>query len=257
MADIPEITHADLEGRIGAKFHTARHRFSADLYQVDWHGKPALLKDYAARSWWVRRFWAPVLVGREFRTLRRLQGLKGVPRLYARVGPGALLMEHLQARRLPRDGEPLPDLVLFERLSMLVGQLHERGVGHGDLRRMNILMDEEARPYLIDFETAVTGKEGFWGWFSRFGARRLARVDQVGLAQIKADFYPEELTDAERSLIENAPWYLSVGKALKRLYRYKKPRHRQRLKKDIRRWYRRARRGGGGRQRDEERDSPD
>jgi hypothetical protein len=243
MADIPEITHADLEGRIGAKFHTARHRFSADLYQVDWHGKPALLKDYEGRSWWVRRYWAPVLVGREFRTLRRLQGLDGVPRLYARVGSGALLMEHLQARRLPRDGEPLPDLVLFERLGKLIEQLHARGVGHGDLRRMNILMDEQAQPYLIDFETAVTGKEGFWGAFSRFGARRLFRVDRVALAKIKGDFFPDDLTAEERALIENAPWYLRVGTVFKHLYRYKKPRHRQRLKKDVRRWYRRLRWG--------------
>lgn len=242
MAEIPEIPRAELEGRIGAKFHTARHRLSADLYQVDWDGKPALLKDYEGRPWWVRRFWAPVLVGREFRTLRRLQGLEGVPRLYARVGPTALLMEHLQARRLPRDGEPLPDPILFDRLRKLIDQLHERGVGHGDLRRMNILMDEEARPYLIDFETAVTGKEGFWGWFSRFGARRLVRVDQVALAKIKFDLFPDDLTEEERALIENAPWYLRVGHFFKHLYRYKKPRHRARLKKDLWRWYRRTKR---------------
>lgn len=244
MPEIPEITRGDLKGRIGAQFHEARHRLSADLYEVDWQGQRALLKDYANRSWWVRRFWAPVLVGREFRTLRRLQGLQGVPRLYARVGSDALLMQRLDAHRLPRNYEEPPDPVLFDRLTTLVKELHGRGVGHGDLRRMNILMDDEAHPYLIDFETAVTAKEGFWGALSRFGARRLARIDRIGLAKIKQDFYPDMLTDEERALIEDTPWYLHVGYFLKRhVYRLKKPHHRKRMRRDLRRWVRRSLRG--------------
>lgn len=236
MAEIPDITREQLDGKIGARFHEARHVLSADLYQVDWNGKPALLKDYAARPWIVRKFWAPVLVGREFRTLRRLQGLTGVPRLYARVGPQALLMQHLDARRLPRDDEPFPDPVLFDRLDALMRQLHERGVGHGDIRRMNILMDEKAQPYLIDFETAVTAKPGFWGFFSRFGARRLARIDLVAVARIKSEFYPDLLNEADRAAIRQSPWYLQVGHFFKRhVYRLKKPNHRKRLKKQIRR----------------------
>lgn len=244
MPEIPEITRADLEGKIGERFHEARHRLSADLYAVDWNGRPALLKDYANRSWFVRRFWAPILVGREFRTLRRLQGLKGVPQLYARVGPEALLMQRLDAQRLPRNYEQRPAPALFERLTKLVDELHERGVGHGDLRRMNILMDEAAQPYLIDFETAVTAKEGFWGWFSRFGARRLARIDRIGVAKIKQDFYPDLLSEEERAMIEDTPWYLYVGYFFKRrVYRLKKPHHRKRMRRDLRRWVKRSIRG--------------
>ncbi len=192
--------------------------------------------------WWVRHFWAPILVGREFRTLRRLHGVEGVPRIYARVGPHALLMEHLQASRLPRNNEEPPEPLLFERLTVLIDQLHERGVGHGDLRRMNILMDDQSRPYLIDFETAVTAKPGFWGWFSRFGARRLTRIDQVGLARIKQDFYPDLLSDEEKALIADTPWYLHVGYFFKRyVYRLKKPHHRARIKRDLSRRFRRMR----------------
>lgn len=244
MPEIPEITREDLRGCIGERFHEARHRLSADLYEVDWNGQPALLKDYANRPWWVRRFWAPVLVGREFRTLRRLQGLKGVPRLYARVGPEALLMQKLDAHRLPRNYEQPPDPALFDRLTKLVNELHARGVGHGDLRRMNILMDDECQPYLIDFETAVTAKEGFWGWFSRFGTRRLVRVDQIGVAKIKMDFYPNLLTQEEQDIIDDAPWYLLLGNFLKRhVYRLKKPHHRKRIRRDLRRWVKRSIRG--------------
>jgi serine/threonine protein kinase len=145
-------------------------------------------------------------------------------------------MQHLQAARLPRNYETPPDPALFDRLTTLIGELHDRGVGHGDLRRMNILVDDQGRPYLIDFETAVTGKEGFWGWFSRFGARRMARIDRVGLARIKQDFYPDLITPEEKALIEDTPWYLHVGYFFKRyVYRLKKPHHRARLKRDLRR----------------------
>ena len=236
MVSIPDIPQEEIQPLVGECIHPARSSFQADLYAVSWEGRPALLKDFSGRPWWVRRLWAPVAMGREFRVLRRLQGLEGIPRLLGRVGTHAILIERLAAQRLPRNREQPPPLEFFGRASELLARLHARGVGHGDLRRKNILIDQENRPYFIDFATALTAKPGPAGSLSRFAFRRCAVIDLATLARIKSDFYPDALTPREKDFIDHAPWYLKMGRFLKKkVYRLKKPHHRRALLKRMRR----------------------
>jgi len=87
-------------------------------------------------------------------------------------------------------GEPLDRMkrgelseAFFKRLVSLLGQVHERGVAHGDLHQRNILAFEE-RPYLIDFSTAyVTGRLPVWdaavfGWISLLDLERIYKVEK-------------------------------------------------------------------------------
>jgi serine/threonine protein kinase len=114
-------------------------------------------------SGWIARG----LLRRERRALQRLQGLAGVPALLdsalyetAPSRDGArpasrdvLLREWIAARPLHLASELPEDF--FERLADLVEELHARRVCHNDLHKEpNILVAEDGRPALVDFQLA-------------------------------------------------------------------------------------------------------
>ncbi len=110
---------------------------------------------------------ARVLLGRERRALRALEGVPGVARLVEddalAAAPGvdgrvparrAVLLRTwaeglplYAAQALPRD--------FFERLEELVRALHARGVCHNDLHKENnVIVGRDGYPHLVDFELA-------------------------------------------------------------------------------------------------------
>lgn len=210
--------------------HRGRSIAQADLYETQWQGRRAVLKDFSARPWWVRRWWGRAIAAREVRALNALDGIAGVPQLYCVVSPCAFLMERLQADRLPRrrDGKPQPEF--WGRLRALVDAMHARGAAHGDLRLKNVLIGPDGQPYLIDFATAILiRKSGLTASISRFLFDRCVRIDRIKLARMRAYYDRESLTAEERLWLSGEPWYLKIGRLLKRrVYRLRKPEFRRR-----------------------------
>jgi len=65
-------------------------------------------------------------------------------------------------RRLRR--EPLPS-DCWQRLGLLLKQMHTAGVRHADLNSDNILIDSQDRFYLVDFDKArIMNRIGEWQW---------------------------------------------------------------------------------------------
>ncbi len=113
---------------------------------------------------------ARLLLRRERRALRHLEGLPGV----ARVVTSAEYPDYGRApsidRSIPRSKEVLLRTFLegvplyaalelprdfFERLEDLVYELHRRGVCHNDLHKEpNVLIAPQGRPLLVDFQLA-------------------------------------------------------------------------------------------------------
>ena len=199
----------------------------ADLYEIEWEGQPALLKDFSRRPWIVRRVWGRAIVAREIRALRRLQGIEGIPRLYAVAGPEAFIMERLDANRMPQRKEPPPPPIFWQNARRLIDQLHGRGIGHGDLRRKNILIGPRGEAYLIDFATSFFRKEkpGLGGRLSAAIFRRYERIDRVTYARIKATYKKSGgLSAEEQRWLDEQPMYLKIGRVLKKkVYRLRKP----------------------------------
>lgn len=230
MTTVPSITSDELKAARLEPFQRGKSRSHADLYALTWQNQPGLLKDFSNRPWWLRVFWARPLLAREARMMELLNGLPGVPRLLARVGRDGILIERLDARSMPRRSESRPPLEYFERATELVKALHKRGLSHGDLHRTNLLIDDKGNPYLIDFTTSLTNDTGRWAFVSRYLFRRGAQADLSKMAQMKACYYPTNLTAEEAHALANPPLALVIGRFFKRnVYRYKKQRHRQRL----------------------------
>lgn len=97
---------------------------------------------------------ARLLLAREGRALRALEGLAGVARVRSQAADGSVLLRSFVpgtplclAQELPRD--------YFERLEELVRALHARGVCHNDLHKeANVLVGEDGYPALVDFQLA-------------------------------------------------------------------------------------------------------
>lgn len=187
------------------------------------HGENrAVLKDYGAAPGWFGRLLGPLLIRREIQALERLAGLPGIPMLYARLDARAVLMEQLPGRPWP---QVLPAPAAYERLEALVAAMHERGVAHCDLRApSNILVDEEDRPYLVDFVARVRRGAAWnlpWNWlFAQF-----CRADRNALAKLKLRYAPELATVDERerarhrSLFDRLARRLGAGiRAVTRLF---------------------------------------
>ena len=123
------------------------------------------------------------LAARERRALERLADLPNVPAPLGDVVVNGKVLPNAVARRYV-PGHPLgsgervhPDF--FPALRGLLAELHRRGIAYVDLhKRENILVGDDGRPYLIDFQISLT-LPGWWPANSA-PARWLLRLAQRG-----------------------------------------------------------------------------
>lgn len=160
---------------------------------------------------WIGRW----LARREFRLYKLASDLPGVPALIGMAGRNGLMHAFVPGRALGRD-EAVDDQ-FFARLAELLTALHARCVAYVDLnKRQNILLGEDGRPYLIDFQISLhlprkgVGRLGPARWLlSRFQA-----ADWYHYAKHKRRLRPDLLTPEERTRVEK----LSVWIRLHRLW---------------------------------------
>lgn len=146
------------------------------LLLVEDLGKRAVVKDYRASGWLLRRVFGPWLLAREERIYLRLQGAAGVPHLIGKLDRHALVVEFVRGRASSECPEGSLPLEFFDRLAAIVSGMHERGVVHCDLKnRSNIVVGDGNEPYIVDFASAFT-YEGVLGPLRRLAFERF-RLD--------------------------------------------------------------------------------
>ncbi|MBN2492095.1 MAG: hypothetical protein JXQ29_14710 [Planctomycetes bacterium] len=176
-------------------FLRRRTWLNPDLRLIEWEGRLAVAKDWASAPL-VLRLYGRWCLGREWRLLRRIEGLGGVPRPLARRRDAIVLSF---CAGVPLSGRMAGDLPagFFDDLDRLVAAIHARGVVHLDLRqRRNILLGEDGRPRLLDFGAGVD--VGRWGRLGRIGLGWLERVDRLALLKLKGKYAPQRLSAEER-----------------------------------------------------------
>jgi serine/threonine protein kinase len=164
-------------------------RRNPDVLLVPGPSGPVVVKDWAPRGPWVRRWLAPWLGRREERAYQALRGHPAVPRLLGRIDELALVIEYRPGRRMGRSlaGEVPPGFV--DALASAVDGMHARGVAHLDLRhRSNVLADAAGRPVLIDFGSAVCLRPG--GLAARLLLPPLAWIDRRALEKWRVRLEP-------------------------------------------------------------------
>jgi hypothetical protein len=189
---------------------TFKHDFFAatGLY-LDETGAPQVVKIARETSLlgiplgWIGR----LLNSREVAMLRRVQPLRerglAIPRFLGLIGGTGHAREFVPGHPLERR-EAAPD-GFFESLENLVREIHKQNLAYVDLnKRQNILVGDDARPYLIDFQISFFASPAMQRWFppARWLLARLQAADHYHLLKHKRRSRPDLLTDAQRRAVE-------------------------------------------------------
>jgi len=162
---------------------------------------------------WIGRF----LAGREVRAYARLHDLPGVPRLIGTVGPNGFLHDFIPGNPLGR--RELVSETFFDELGQLLAAVHARDMAYVDLeKRQNILVGDDGKPYLLDFQIALCVPPGGWGRLApaRWVLRRLQAADRYHYLKHKRRLRPDLLTPEERARLDRPGVLIRLHRVLTR-----------------------------------------
>ncbi len=137
----------------------------------------------------------------------RIGELEGVPRCFGLAAGRYLVIERIEAVPF-REARFADREHYFRRLRALVGELHARGVAHGDLKKKdNLLVIDGREPCILDYGVAVLRKEGFaplnhflWGLAARFDINAVTK-HRLGYTPFGEDFDDPAL-EYHRTVVE-------------------------------------------------------
>ena len=178
------LTRERLANLTRRRLHGGRNATKAVVDVVEVDGRPAVVKDVAARPWPVRWLLGPWQLDREARAYGALAGVRGTPSFLGRIDRQAIALEYVPGPSLAslRPGD-LPE-AFFDSLDSILDAIHARGVAHGDLHRHDILLGPGGDPCLIDFSTALVTREGA-GALTRILFRQMCRADLRSAAKLR------------------------------------------------------------------------
>ncbi|MCC6548282.1 hypothetical protein IT570_14055 [Candidatus Sumerlaeota bacterium] len=194
-----------------------------DVWIVRFNGRATVWKSWDRRPSWERAVFGKWLAGREARVIRKLAGLSGFPEFVSQPHPWTVEMTLLNAESVPeikRNKDLSPEY--FERLWSMISEMHARCIVHGDLRRRNLLRSrvDHALPLIVDFTQCGHFRSPL-RWPQRSIFEALKRVDRVTFLKLKKWYLElDQMTPEELRELEDVPWHLSLGRALrKKIYR--------------------------------------
>jgi len=166
---------------------------------VEENGVRGVVKDFSVNGFAYRNTIGRFLLWRESLVYKRLQGIKGIPTLYRKVGGLAFVLSQIEGKNLEHlsAGEK-PDVRFFERLSGLIHEFHSRGVAHCDLKRSaNVMIDDQGNPHIVDWAAGITAKE-FCIYPFTLIYERFIRDDFDAVTKLKMRYYPECISEQEK-----------------------------------------------------------
>lgn len=163
------------------------------------------------------RFIGRFLARREAHMYELLDGLPGVPRWIGRVGDTGILHEFVPGHPLGRD-ERVSD-AFFDELFALLREVHGRDMAYVDLnKRQNILVGDDGRPYLIDFQISLHLPPTGWRRLApvRWLLARFQHEDWYHSLKHKRRVRPDLLTESERADVERLSFWIKLHRVVSR-----------------------------------------
>jgi hypothetical protein len=193
-----------------------RNATKADVLLYELGEDRVAVKTYAPRNPLVRNILGRWLIRRETLAYRAAEGVDAVPAFLGRVGPYALATQWVDAEPLRTRTESVLDHVLFDRLAVVLDELHGRGVALADLHHRDVLVGSDDSLYVVDLATAwVLGPRP--GPIRRRLFERFCESDRVNLERMRARFTGGDVEAAVASISPEAAAWHRRGRRLKAL----------------------------------------
>jgi hypothetical protein len=140
------------------------------------------------------------LCQRELGCYRRLGDVPNVPDVLGVVGETGFLHTYVPGRPLARK-DPVPD-DFFPQLQALLSEVHRRNMAYVDTNKPeNILLGDDGRPYLIDFQISFAIDANCRNLIKRWSLRRLQRADVYHILKHKRRMRKDQLTGDEAEIV--------------------------------------------------------
>jgi len=154
---------------------------------------------------WIGR----MLCRRELNILGQLQDLDQVPQLICPFAQTGFVYQYIEGQSL--DEKPAVPDSFFDDLVQLLNEIHQRHICYVDAnKRGNILLGEDGRPHLIDFQISLFLPSN-WG-------RRLRhlfqREDRYHILKHKRKLRPDLLTDEEKKNLSQVSWPIRLHRTI-------------------------------------------
>ena len=155
------------------------------------------------------------LAQREARAYAALGNIEGIPRFLGRWGDNGFVHEYVEGHPLRR--YEIVNDEFFPRLAALLGAVHAHDMAYVDLeKRENILVGDDGKPYLIDFQISFALPAGRWkrSRLARFVLRRLQESDRYHLLKHHRRHRPDQLTAEQLAASRRRPFYIDLHRYL-------------------------------------------
>jgi hypothetical protein len=187
----PVLTRASLEGLPATVLKDEGHG-AARVLRYELPDGPVVLKEWVPPEHHrLLGSWARLIMRREIRHYRLLDGTPGVPRYLGHDGDTALIMQFVDAQPIRRQ---MPTALLhlgLDDLERKLAALHERRFLHLDLhQKLNALIDAEGHAWMIDLGQGLDCSHGL--------LRALlfpmgVKIDRHALLKFRTRYAPETL----------------------------------------------------------------
>jgi hypothetical protein len=206
-----------LEGLVPERRFVGRNISKADVSLFRLGGRKVAVKDYGARSFFVRNTVGRLMVRRECRAYERAGRAPGLAPFLGRLGPFALAtawIESVPLADLP--GGTVPTDV-FDRLDTVLAGLHERGIAVADLHHRDVLVAPDGAVHVVDLAAAfVLGPRP--GSLRRRLFERFRAQDALAAARMRARFTGRTEGDALATVDADAVRLWEAGRGIKRFW---------------------------------------
>ena len=160
---------------------------------------------------WVGRW----LANREIFFYNYLQDLPDISRFSGRIGETGFVHDYIRGQTLlESDGGQLTD-DFFDQLRDLMLSLHVRGVSYVDAnKRDNVIVGEDGRPHLIDFQICWHPKGRSLTGLSRRAFHLMQRVDLYHVFKHKSRMRPELMRPQEWQMVNKPSFFTRIHRFL-------------------------------------------